>query len=116
MKVGAGGLQVHATHDEVANRQAQESRRTDYQQKPVSDSENAEALNRNALNKSVERPHDAAQSFDLPLRLRREKESGRGFAEDGHNSKEKRESGPGEQSDPPDEPAHTRGNNLDKYI
>jgi|GEM_PF-1664605 len=74
MKVGAGGLQVQTVHDEVANRQAQESRRTDYQQKPVNDSDNTEALNRSALNKTVEKPHDAAEPFDLPLRFPPKKE------------------------------------------
>ncbi len=78
MKVAAGGLQSYATHDDVASRQAQESRRGDYQPKPVH-SENTEALNRNALNKTVERPRDAGEAYDVPLRFPpRQKKDGRG--------------------------------------
>ncbi len=116
MKVGAGGLQVQSVHDEVTNRQAQESRRTDYQQKPVTDSDNTEALNRNALNKTVEKPHDAAQPFDLPLRLRdKEKEHGRKPA--GHkNSRTNPDNDSDRGENDAGEPGEARGYILDKYI
>lgn len=72
MKIGAGGLQSYATHDDVANRQAQEIRKADNQFKPQ-DSDNTAALNKDALNKTVEKLNDAAQAFDLPLRFSHKK-------------------------------------------
>lgn len=113
MKVGAGGLQVQTVHDEVANRQAQESRRTDYLQKPVNDSDNTEALNRNALNKTVERPNDAAEQFDLPLR-RRDKEKEHGGGPNGH--KNHRANPDKDSGSEEDEPDPDKGYILDKYI
>ena len=116
MKVAAGGLQVQTVHDEATNRQAQESRRTDYQQKTVNVSDNTAALNRSALNKTVEKPHDAGQSFDLPLRLRdNEKERSQGFA--GHkDDQENNGRNSGIKETDGDEPGLPRGYNLDKYI
>jgi len=72
MKIGAGGLQSYATHDDVASRQAQENRKP---AEPVrtQDSENAATLNKDALNKTVEKLNDAAQAFDLPLRFANKK-------------------------------------------
>ncbi len=72
MKIGAGGLQAYATHDDVASRQAQESRKPAEPVRPQ-DSENAAALNKDALNSKVERLNDAAQAFDLPLRFANKK-------------------------------------------
>lgn len=118
MKVGAGGLQTQAVHDEVANRQVQEARRTDYLHKPVADSENTAALNRKALNKTVEKPHDAGQSFDLPLKLRRrERDNSRGNSSEQPPNEEDRgqPSGVEEKPDPTKEP-ESRGFKLDQYI
>ncbi|KJS10862.1 MAG: hypothetical protein VR67_16345 [Peptococcaceae bacterium BRH_c8a] len=116
MKVAAGGLQVQTVHDEATNRQAQESRRTDYQQKPVNVSDNTAALNRSALNKTVEKPNDAGDSFDLPLRLRdNEKERSRGFAGN-KDDKGNANSNSGSKETDEDEPGRPRGFNLDKYI
>ena len=114
--MGAGGLQIQTVHDEVANRQAQEARRTDYQQKPAGASDNTEALNHSALNKTVEKPHDADQSFDLPLQWRdKEKEHGRGSAGNQDNRENPGENSGSEEADN-SEPGTTRGFNLDKYI
>lgn len=72
MKIGAGGLQAYVTHDDVASRQAQENRKPAEPVRPQ-DSENTATLNKDALNKTVEKLNDAAQAFDLPLRFAHKK-------------------------------------------
>lgn len=76
MKVGAGGLQAHATYDDVAELQAQETRRQDYHQRPEREAELPAPLNRDALNKTVEKTNETTQAFDLPLRPSGEKTKG----------------------------------------
>lgn len=120
MKVGAGGLQTYATHDEVASRQAQESRRPDYQPKPVNDSANTEALNRHALNKTVERPNDAAEAYDLPLRYPpKKRENGQGGAEtrdENHENNDRKKSGSNKGIEIVDETNPFTGLKVDRYI
>lgn len=82
VKIAAGGLQAYATQDDVAKRQGEEIRKPDYTQKPVQDSDSITALNKDALNKTVERLNDASQAFDLPLRFeRKQTDHGKDFIE-----------------------------------
>ena len=117
MKVGAGGLQAYATQDEVATRQAQESRRPDYQPKPVNESANSQALNRYALNKTVERPNDAAAAYDLPLRFPPpKKEDDQGGAKTQNEDNHREKTGGDNDLEPGDIINPFAGSKLDRYI
>jgi len=87
VKIGAGGLQTQVTHDDVASRQAQEVRKPNDLHKTGQDNDSAAALNKDALNKTVERLNNAAQSFDLPLRfVQKETEQGKKYVEMRHTA------------------------------
>jgi uncharacterized FlaG/YvyC family protein len=118
VKIGAGGLQSYATHDDVALRQAQESRRPDYQQKPASDSDAAAALNRDMLNKTVERLNDASQAYDLPLRFAHKKNSaGQDFIEMlNTRTGAKKRLEPEKAGELLNKMQDSRGLNIDEYI
>ncbi len=69
MKIGDGGLQSMATHDDVAIKQAQEKqlRKPDGTEAATKKQESGTQLDINALNKAVEKLNDHAQANNLPL-------------------------------------------------
>lgn len=81
MKIGDGGLQGLATHDDVAARQVQEQqqRKPDGTENLVKDRETATFLEENALNKAVEKLNENARAHNLPLEFAVKKEEGKIF-------------------------------------
>ena len=69
MKIGDGGLQSMATHDDVTTKQAQEKqlRKPDGTEENARKQEAGTRLDINALNKAVEKLNENAQANNLPL-------------------------------------------------
>lgn len=111
-------MQSHATHDDVAARVAQESRRPDYRHKPGGDSDAAAVLNRDTLNKTVERLNDASGAYDLPLRFAlKQNSAGQHVIEMLHTGTGARKQiEPGKAGELLEKMHDSRGLNIDEYI
>lgn len=83
MQIGAGGLQRIATHEDIANKKAQEAqqRKPDGTESSSKERTTATYLGEEALNKAVDKLNGNARANNLPLEFAVKKEQEKSYIE-----------------------------------